>query len=430
MKRTLLSIALAGLAVLNISAQSGTNSPYSQFGLGLLADQSSGFNRGMNGLGLGLREHNQVNYLNPASYSVLDSLTFIFDVGASGQITNFNENGTKQNANNADLDYIVAGFRALKHVGISFGIIPFTTVGYNYGTSSYVGNQMTVVSSNTYAGSGGVHQAYIGAGWQPIKGISIGANISYLWGNYDRSLVNQYSDSYANTLTRYFSADIRSYKLDIGVQGELPISKKGTVTLGLTYSPGHKLNADPECMVISTNTQESVADTTTLSIKNGLSIPDMFGVGLAYKHNNQWKVGVDYTLQRWGSIEFPEFSAVNNTPQFTLKKTLKDRQKITVGGEYCKNEYGRSFFQRIKYRAGVSYATPYVTINGQDGPKEVSVSAGFGLPIVNAYNNRSFLNISGQWVRSTAPGYIKENIFRINIGLTFNERWFAKWKVD
>jgi len=25
---------------------------------------------------------------------------------------------------------------------------------------------------------------------------------------------------------------------------------------------------------------------------------------------------------------------------------------------------------------------------------------------------------------------VKENTFRINIGLTFNERWFAKWKVD
>ncbi len=430
MKRTFLSIVLIGLAVLNISAQSGTNSPYSQFGLGLLADQSSGFNRGMNGLGLGLREHNQVNYLNPASYSVIDSLSFIFDVGVSGQLTNFNENGTKQNAKNADLDYIVAGFRAFKHLGISFGIIPFTTVGYNYGTTSYVGNQMTVVSSNTYSGSGGVHQAYIGAGWQPFKGLSIGANISYLWGNYDRSLVNKYSDSYANTLTRYFSADIRSYKLDLGIQGEFPISKKGTITIGATYSPGHKLNADPECKVISTNTQEAVADTTTLSISKGLAIPDMFGVGLAYTHNNQWKVGVDYTLQRWGNIEFPEFSSVNGTPQFTLQKNLKDRQKITIGGEYCKAEYGRSFFQRLKYRVGASYATPYVTINGHDGPKEVSVSAGFGFPIVNAYNNRSFLNISGQWVRSTAPGFIKENIFRINIGLTFNERWFAKWKVD
>ena len=79
-------------------AQSGTNSPYSQYGFGVLSEQSSGFNRGMNGVGLGFREHNQVNNLNPASYSSIDSLTFIFDAGVSGQITNFSENGKKKNA--------------------------------------------------------------------------------------------------------------------------------------------------------------------------------------------------------------------------------------------------------------------------------------------------------------------------------------------
>ena len=40
------------------------------------------------------------------------------------------------------------------------------------------------------------------------------------------------------------------------------------------------------------------------------------------------------------------------------------------------------------------------------------------------------LNISGQWVRSSAKDFITENMFRINIGITFNERWFAKWKVE
>ena len=79
-------------------AQSGTNSPYSAYGLGELTEQSSGFNRGMNGLGLGFREHNQVNYQNPASYSALDSLSFIFDTGLSLQLTNFSENGKKVNA--------------------------------------------------------------------------------------------------------------------------------------------------------------------------------------------------------------------------------------------------------------------------------------------------------------------------------------------
>lgn len=430
MKRVLSSIAVMALATLNIMAQSGTNSPYSQFGLGLLAEQTSGFNRGMNGLGLGFREHNQINYINPASYSAVDSLSFIFDIGISGQVTNFNENGQKRNANNADLEYIVAGFRAFKNLGISFGIIPFTTVGYNYSTVSYVGNSLSTMSSNTYSGSGGVHQAYLGAGWEPIKGLSIGANFSYLWGNYNRSLINQYSDTYANTLSRYTNADIRSYKIDLGIQYTQMLSKKDQLTIGITYSPGHKLNADPECMVISTNTQEAVADTTRFSISKGLAIPDMYGIGITYIRSNQWKVGVDYSLQRWSSVENPEFLIVNGDPQFSLQKTLKDRHKITLGGEYCREEYGRTFFRRLKYRAGVSYATPYITINGQKGPKEISASAGFGFPIVNSYNNRSYLNISGQWVRSTAPNYIKENIFRINIGLTFNERWFAKWKVD
>jgi hypothetical protein len=64
-----------------VAAQSGTNSPYSQYGFGELTEQSTGFNRGMNGVGIGYREHNQVNFLNPASYSAVDSMSFIFDVG-------------------------------------------------------------------------------------------------------------------------------------------------------------------------------------------------------------------------------------------------------------------------------------------------------------------------------------------------------------
>ena len=155
-------------------AQSGTNSPYSAYGLGELTEQSSGFNRGMNGLGLGFREHNQVNYLNPASYSALDSLSFIFDTGLSLQLTNFSENGKKVNANNADFEYVVAGFRAARHVGVSFGIIPFTNVGYNYANTQYVGGSAAASSTtytNTYAGDGGLHQVYLGAGWEPFLSV-------------------------------------------------------------------------------------------------------------------------------------------------------------------------------------------------------------------------------------------------------------------
>ena len=90
----------------------------------------------------------------------------------------------------------------------------------------------------------------------------------------------------------------------------------------------------------------------------------------------------------------------------------------------------RHYLKRVHYRIGAGICTPYYKINGQDGPKDISVSLGLGLPIQNKYNSRSVVNISGQWVHSSAKDFITENMFRINVGITFNERWFAKWKVE
>lgn len=430
-KKIIGTVLLASLYVAPAIAQSGTNSPYSQYGLGQLSEQTSGFNRGMNGLGLGFREHNQVNYINPASYSSIDSLTFIFDAGLSGQVTNFSENGQKKNANNADFEYAVAAFRASKHLGVSFGIIPFTNIGYNYSISGYLNDDKSTTFTNTYNGSGGMHQIYLGAGWEFVKGLSIGANVSYIWGDIDRSVVSSYSDGYINTLSKYYTATISSYRIDFGLQYTLPLNKKNSLTLGLTYGLGHKLNSDPSCMVISTNTTTAVADTTSFTVNNGLEIPTSFGAGLTWNNNNKLKLGADFTYQKWGDTKFPVYKVINDVPSYSLSdEYYSDRYKLTIGGEFCNNETSRNFIDRIRFRAGASYASSYYKVNGQDGPDEISVSVGFGIPIVNAYNNRSILNISGQWVRSEAPGMLKENTFRINIGITFNERWFMKWKVE
>lgn len=430
MKKISLTILMM-VAVLTVNAQSGTNSPYSQYGLGILSEQASGFNRGMNGLGLGFHEGNQVNFLNPASYSSIDSLTFIFDMGLSGQITNFNENGVRKNAKNADFEYAVAGFRAFKHVGVSFGILPFTNVGYSFSNSDFIDKSNTVYYTNTYTGSGGLHQVYLGAGWEPVKNLSVGANVSYLWGKYNKSIANTYSDSYVNTLYKYYNLSVNNYKVDAGIQYTLPLGKKDRVTIGATFSPGHSLKADPECQVVSYNSTTSVTDTTSYVVKDGVKLPNMFGGGLMWNHNNQLKIGVDYTLQQWGSVGFPDYQVKNSVPDYSLNTNyFKDRQKFTLGGEYCKGAMYRKLLSRIRYRAGVSYTTPYQSINGSDGPKEISASLGFGIPIMNGYNNRSLLNISGQWVHTSGKGMITENTFRINIGMTFNERWFAKWKVE
>ena len=436
MKKLTITAFVATAFSMMTFAQSGTNSPYSQYGLGVLADQTSSFNRGMNGLSYGFRERNQVNFQNPASYSAIDSLSFIFDAGVSLQLTNFKENGKKVNAKNADFEYAVAAFRVARHVGVGFGIVPYTNVGYNYSNTENVNafaseSTASATFTNTYSGDGGLHQVYVGAGWEPFKGFSFGANISYLWGDYTHSIVNSYSDTYVNTLSKRYSASVNSYKLDFGLQYTASVTKNDTLTLGLTYGLGHKLGADPECLIISTNSQTSSSDTTKYVVEDGLKIPSVFGAGLVWNHKDQLKLGIDYQLQKWGDISFPQYQQRENGATYQpVANLFSDRHKLILGGEYCNNERSRKFFNRIHYRAGLSYASAYQKINGYDGPKELSVSAGFGIPIINTYNNRSMLNISAQWVNMSADRFVKENTFRINIGFTFNERWFAKFKVE
>ena len=276
-----------------------------------------------------------------------------------------------------------------------------------------------------------MHQVYVGLGYQLFKGFSLGANVSYLWGSYDKTVTNSYSDSYAKTIQKVYSASVTNYKLDFGVQYAFAVDKKNEFTLGATYSPGHDIGGNPSCVVTSTNPTTSTPETAPYSLKDGLKIPTTVGAGLAWNNANRIKLGVDYSFQKWSGIGFPVYVVNNQVPAYVMNNDYySDRHKINVGGDFCGDENNRSFLKRLHFRAGASYATPYYKINGQDGPSEISVSAGLGIPIMNSYNNRSMLNISGQWVRTSAKNFIKENTFRINIGLTFNERWFMKWKVD
>ena len=174
-----------------------------------------------------------------------------------------------------------------------------------------------------------------------------------------------------------------------------------------------------------------------MTIQNGLSLPMTYGVGLGWNHGSKLYVGADFQMQQWGKIDFPDyFQGDDGNMNYALRSgLLRDRYKINIGADYQPNTTGRRLYQRVHYRLGAGYATPYYNINGKEGPKEFSLSGGFGIPLGSVYWNRQghmrpTLNIGVQWASSSATNMVTENTFRINIGLTFNERWFAKWKVD
>lgn len=421
--KILVSLLIAASAT-DAWAQGGTKSPYSQFGVGVLSDASQSMSRGMNGVGYALRQGNEVNTLNPASYSSVDSLTMLFDMGLTGQTTQFKEGNVKRNASLASFEYVVGSFRAWKNVGVTFGVLPYSSVGYDYQLTQR--DAVTGTLTESYSGSGGLHEVFLGVGWRVLKPLSIGVNAGYLWGSIDRT-VTPTSTVATNTLTKIYKTSIGSYKLDFGVQWEQPIGKKDRLTIGAVLGLGHNLGNESEMLIIKKNSLSSLNDTTPKRVGDAMALPMSFGGGVAYSHNRRLTVAADFSYELWGSEKLPAFVNGDYSLQSGL---LKDRMKVNGGFDFVPNPEGNKWAQHIHYRFGAGYATPYYNINGVEGPKELTVSAGVALPIINGYNNRSVLHISGQWVRTSAQDFMTENTFRINIGFTFNERWFMKWKVD
>ena len=95
-------------------------------------------------------------------------------------------------------------------------------------------------------------------------------------------------------------------------------------------------------------------------------------------------------------------------------------------------EMNRSILKRTSYQVGLNFAQSYFKVGDKQGPMQFGVSAGFSLPFSNAYNSMSYLNVSAEFVRvqPMAKDMIAENYFRINLGVTFMERWFMKLMVD
>lgn len=395
-----------------------TNSPYTRYGYGQLADLGSGHSKGMGGVAYALRDKSQINFVNPASYTAVDSLTFIFDGGVSLQNTNFNDGTLKQNAKNSSFDYISMMFRASEWCGISIGLLPYSNIGYNIGEYREDADFEESSESVAYYGTGGLHQLYAGVGFKILKNLSVGANFSYLWGDVTHNNVLAFpNNSSIYTQTTSEETKIHSYKLDIGLQYTLQLDKKNDLTIGAVYSPGHNLNnSGTRQTLLGNDTYGYTSSTTDLHRQTG--IPTTIGGGVAYRYDNRLTVAADVMHQMWSDVTF-----------LGQKNALCDLTRVSVGAEMVPNHMGRSYLAHVRYRLGAFYSLPYYKVAGVRPTKEYGVTAGFGFPM---WGNRSRVNVSAQYVRTQASRdmFLDENTFRICIGVTFNERWFFKRRVD
>ena len=402
-----------------LNAQNNTNSPYTRYGYGALADPISSNSRAMGGMGIGLRDRYHVNISNPASYTAMDSLTFLFDGGVTLQNTNFSDGTYKLNAKNTSVNYFAMQFRLGKHTAMSIGMNPYSNVGYSL---SQVYDDPTVAdnySSLTFSGDGGLHQLYAGLGINFVKNLSIGANFSYIWGDITHQAVQAFPrNTSALAITNTENVDVRSFKYDFGLQYVHRINSKNSVVIGAVFAPKQKLSNDATettALGVSGAVTESVNVNDTIVT---CEIPTTIGLGATYVYDERFIAGFDVLLQQWSKVNF-----------MNGKDLFCDRVKVSVGAEYLPALYGSGFFNHVKYRVGAFYSLPYYKLEGSRAAKEYGVSLGVGMPVARS---NSIINVSGQFIRLQGQGAsrLSENTFQLTVGLTFNETWFFKRKIN
>ena len=412
-------------------AQNNTNSPYTRYGLGLLADRSFGAGRAMGGIGYGLRSSKQINPMNPASYSSLDSLTFMFDFGSSGQVFWYNDGINKQKSMNGNIEYLAMQFPIMKGLAMSVGLLPYSFVGYDFGADRTTDEGVSYTEQ--FVGSGGLSDLYGGISYDIWRNrLAIGANIGFLFGDitHEQNIIFP-STSGSYSVYRSQEINIRDVKMEFGVQYTQPFSKTEKFTVGVVYSPSNRMNAKmynvtQQYLQGSSSSSDVQADTIT-----GLAVdlPNSFGAGISYTKENKMMAGIDVLYENWENALF-----LDEEGQY------KNRLRIGAGLEFIPNHMKKLYFNRIRFRVGIHYSDSYINVRMQDGDavrdcgyKEYGVSVGFGFPIRDFFwGKESLVNVSFEYVKIKPEirAMIDEQYFRFTLNYSFSERWFDKRKLN
>lgn len=413
----LLAATLMGLAA--ATAQNAVT-PYSMYGYGILNDFATSTQRQMGGIGVAMNNGRQINVMNPASYASIDSLTFLWDMGADVSMLWSKEGSAKEHAVGGGLDYITMQFPFSRHWGGSAGLLPYSSVGYSFGNPIEHGTR-----SNT--GSGGINMAYIGVGGN-YAGFGFGANISYTFGTITNSVYATPEGS-NNTLFEQVMR-IRDWNLNLGLQYTARFSKTERATVGFTYSPKKSFHGKMwATFQYITETEQVMPDTVGYSRINGNAYqPHCFGVGLNYtrQRTSRFMAEADFNYQLWKDTPYPELLDSEGKVVFN-GMDFSNRWKVAAGVEYTPKVRGGNYLQRMTYRFGGYYTHDYLIVRGNN-VHEYGVSCGFGLPTPEG---KTVINLGLEWKRRAASPQqlIGENYFNITLGVNFNEVWFWQRKL-
>ena len=236
LKKVLFSISLliSGYSI----AQNSTASPYSLGGLGDVTFRGNAINRMMGGISV-YADSIHANLNNPASLGELKLTTF--SVGVHYRNTQLISDETNENVASGSLDYIAVSIPT-KHFSFSFGVMPFSSVGYQLQSLDDTNEQNIL---NRYEGKGGVNKTFISVGLKVFKFLNIGGTLNFNFGSISSDASRQEENVDFGTFLRN-SSQIRGIDYQLGAHLKIPLSKKFYIDAFATYSPEHSLTSENE----------------------------------------------------------------------------------------------------------------------------------------------------------------------------------------
>lgn len=387
-------------AVTDLSAQLGTTSPYSMYGLGEINEAVSGRTAGMGGVGIGMRSTGLVNHINPASYTAFDTLSFVLDVSVSGKSSEFRSGGESEKALSANLYKLAFGFRVTSKWATSMGIMPYSSVGYSIESEQPIEGR-SITNTTHYKGSGGLTRILFGNAFQVIPGLSVGVNTSFIFGSVMQT-EQQGSWDIEKTL--------RTHKLfwDFGVQYQKMFKQRAIGVIGAVYGYHTQLSMTRNVDVISyynTLYSERLRSQT-------MDLPSYAGIGASYARRNNVQFAAEYMFKKWSVMGSSNGAA------------FKDTHTVRAGASIIPNAQSpKTYFDMISYQAGVSVGNAYLSFNGENA-MQASFNLGVGLPISSSVVDVVY---SYGFIGKTGYKQLQEKFHKITIGLTLRETWFYKF---
>jgi hypothetical protein len=411
-------------------AQEGAHSsysPYSIYGIGDVMSEGTAFNKGMGGVGVATRNKRFINYMNPASVTARDSLSFMADFGLEQKNTFYRQGDVKSGNNTFNIYDFVMSFPIYKSTAFMVGVTPFSDVGYDFSSieknPEIIGNTGNI-SYDSY-GTGGIYQLFVGAGVTLWDKLSVGAQAIYYLGNIDKVTNMNYSNSSYRSLNSGNELSISAFTGKFGLQYEQKLGDDVSMIIGATYRLGTGMKG--YATEYRYANLASLSDTLRYNVDTlagaGVRIADEIGVGIAIRKGDKWTAEFNYLRSDWTKSGFERSRGFSVDGDSKFTSTVS--QSFRAGFEIVPNRNDiRYYLKKCAYRAGVYYDQSYYKLDGNN-VNSLGFTLGITLPVFRLYNGLSLGVDVGQRA-SVKNNMIRERYAKFVIGFNIHDLWFRK----